>query len=125
MRAEMQEIIQPVTTMPVDIQGVEEVVAAPVEPMPSTALQQVQGVASLQPVVLVFGNQDDIKRARKRRAGRQRRTLPRLKNPVTIKDIPAELVSAVLSEAMLSQTEIVVPSLWEMSFSNDDETHVA
>ena len=121
MRAQMQEVIQPVTEMPVDIQGVEEVVAELVEPMPSTALQQ----ASLQPVVLVFGNEEDIKRARKRRAGRQRRTFPRLKNPVTIKDIPAELVSAVLSEAMLSQTEIVVPSLWEMSFSNDDETHVA
>jgi len=122
----MQEIRQPVAEMPAEPQGVEETAQAPepVEPVASTVPQIPDAVAA-QPIVLVFGDEEAIKRARKRREGRQRRAFPRLKHPVTVKDIPAEPVSAAPSKTTQPETEIVVSSLWEMSFSNEDETHVA
>ena len=74
-----------------------------------------------QPVALVFGDEDDIRSARKQRGKRPRRTLPRLKNPTTVKDIPAEqLIPATTPvQSKATQPEIVVTSWWEMSIADD------
>jgi hypothetical protein len=123
---EREEITEPLPAMFVELQGREDVIQEElVEPSTSTVLQ-VQSASSPQPVILVFGNEEDIKRARKRRGGRQRRMFPRLKRPVLVKDIPAEPLSdAMTSEALPPEKEIIMTSLWEMSFVTDDETHVA
>ena len=81
--------------------------------------------SEMPPVVLVFGDEEAIQRARKRRGGHSHRRLPRLKNPATVKDIPAESATAASSEATQPETEIVISSLWEMACSDEDETHVA
>jgi hypothetical protein len=96
----------------------------PMEPETST-VPQVQNTVPVQPVVLVFGDEEAIQRARKRRGGRSHHRLPRLKNPITVKDIPAEPARVPSSEATQPETEIVISSLWEMACSDEDETHVA
>jgi hypothetical protein len=78
------------------------------------------------PLVLIFGDEEAIKRARKQRGTRSRRTIPRLKNPVTVKDIPAALIESESSKGKQPETEIVVTSLWEeLSFSESSDTSVA
>jgi hypothetical protein len=78
------------------------------------------------PLALIFGDEEAIKRARKQRGTRSRRTMPRLKNPVTVKDIPAALIESESSKGKQPETEIVVTSLWEdLSFSEGDDASVA
>src|SRR5260370_22416278 len=119
-----QEIRLPVVKMlPEAPQGVEEI-AQTSEPVTSTVPQISEGVAA-QSVVLVFCDEEAIQRARKRRGGHSHRKLPRLKNPVTVKDIPAEPTFVPSSKATQPETEIVISSLWEIACSDEDETHVA
>ena len=94
------------------------------KPVGST-VPQIACTAPVQPVILVFGDEEAIQRARKRRGGHSHRRLPRLKNPVTVKDIPAEPATTASSQATQPETEIVISSLWEMACSDEDETHVA
>src|SRR5260370_18458084 len=61
----------------------------PVQPVGST-VPQVAGTAPVQPVILVFVDEEPIQRARKRRGGHAPRRLPRTKNPVTVQENPAE-----------------------------------
>ncbi len=78
------------------------------------------------PAALVFGDEEDIRRARKQRGMRPRRMLPRLKNPVRVKHIPAALVESEQDNRKQSETEIVVSSLLEvLSFAGSDGTCVA
>ncbi len=57
---------------------------------------------------------------------RPRRMLPRLKNPVRVKHIPAALVESEQDNRKQSETEIVVSSLLEvLSFAGSDGTCVA
>jgi hypothetical protein len=67
--------------------------------------------AEAVPALLVFGDEEDIKRVRKQRGSRKRRTLPELKNPVTVKEIAAALPTNEPPQA--KQPEIVLYSLFE------------
>src|SRR5260370_8455091 len=122
-----QEIRLPIVEMlPEESQRATKTVVScqPVNPLAAT-VPQVADTAPVQPVILVFGDEEAIQRARKRRGGHSHRRLPRLKNPVTVKDIPAESPTAASSEATQPETEIVISSLWVMACSDEDETHVA
>ena len=100
--------------------SVPEVVAL-VAFVPQDSLPSVPALAEPQPAMLVFGDEDDIRQARRRRGTRPRRTLPRLKNPLIVKDIPAEQPTA----SSLPETEMMVASWWEMSFSDEENVDVA
>jgi hypothetical protein len=99
----------------------------PPEEQPVTpAVPSVPLVSELTTLALIFGDEEAIKRARKQRGARPRRTVPRLKNPVTVKDIPAALIERESSKGKQPETEIVVTSLWEeLSFSESNDTSVA
>ena len=93
------------------------------ETLPAQEVETPALVSDQAPVIakvaaqLVFGDEDDIRSARKQHGKRPRRTLPRLKNPTTVKDIPAEqLIPAnTPRQSKATQPEIVVVSWWEMS----------
>jgi hypothetical protein len=68
------------------------------------------------PALLIFGNEADIRLARLRQGKRPRRTLPKLKHPVMVKDIPAEEARLpVLALAELrDDATMELPSWWEV-----------
>jgi hypothetical protein len=94
----------------------------PVETLTEALVSDQASVATPVPAqTLVFGDEDDIRSARKQRGKRPRRTLPHLKNPTTVKDIPAEqLIPATTPvQSGATQPEIVVISWWEMSVTDE------
>lgn len=117
--------LPPSTGMEVQHVPNQEVSRSAVSQVPhETAFQHIPTSTSL-PVPprmpeLLFGDEEAIRLARKQRGKRPRRTLPRLKNPTIVKEIPAELPLPTSSRSRSVQSDtadIVVTSWWEMSFS--------
>ena len=68
-------------------------------------------------VTVTFGDEEDIKRVRKLRGSRPRRTRPKPKNPITVKNIPAFVESAALVGAQEEEPELILASIWDSAFS--------
>ncbi len=123
---EMPEGALPIAEVPAPVEVPVQEPAVPVASSSMTRLPSVPAPVATQPAALVFGDEEDIKHARKRRGARPRRTLPRLKNPTTVKDIPAEqLIPPIQPKATQPETEIVVASWWEMSFTDEERADLA
>ena len=66
-------------------------------------------------LVVVFGDAKAIVRVRRsRRFSLGRTATPRLKHPITVKDIPA-FVAAPLTLTPHTESEIILHSLWDMA----------
>jgi len=70
-----------------------------------------------QCVTVTFGDEEDIKRVRKLRGSRPRRTRPKPKNPITVKNIPAFVESAALVGAQEEEPELILASIWDSAFA--------
>src|SRR5438045_9723875 len=62
-------------------------------------------------VTVTFGDEEDIKRVRKLRGSRPRRTRPKPKNPITVKNIPAFVESAALVGEQEEEPELILASI--------------
>ena len=106
-----------------DQEGARRAAEAQNEPAPGAAhvaaspekVEPVQAMAAQAEtlVVVVFGSEEDIKRARARRGSRPRRTLPKPANPVVVKSIPA--VVEVPAEAGTQQDAPLLLSIWDLA----------
>jgi hypothetical protein len=118
------EVMPEAAIPPAPVEVKEDLPAEPVEtviPAPKPSHPVVSVPVPAQPAALVFGDEEDIRSARKQRGTRPRRTLPRLKNPTTVKDIPAEQLIPTNAKAKQPEpaAEVVVASWWEMSFAEE------
>ena len=89
-------------------------------PEPPTVLHPAVPAALPVPprVAILFGNEADIQRVRLPRKGRSRRPLPKLKQPVIVKDIPA--VEESTSAPAPVQDDLLFLSLWDTAGMPED-----
>jgi len=79
----------------------------------SDAPQIVQAPQATPRLVVVFGDEEDIVRVRRRRGVRPPRTLPKPTNPTTVKHIPAEGVAS--SQQTQPEPGMEMFSIWDMA----------
>jgi hypothetical protein len=115
---------EPGTRMDTHQEAAEAVSTEPAPPTTSGGGEQVAGapvVVSVpvrdRRVTVTFGDEEDIKRVRKLRGSRPRRSRPKPKNPITVKNIPAFVESAALVGAQEEEPELILASIWDSAFS--------
>lgn len=107
------EVLTPATIEPVAAKPAPQ----PVASTPTSAAKPSRKQATPTSPTLVFGDEEAIRLARMRRGSKPRRSLPRLKNPVNVKDIAA--IESTLPEHTTPGSEIVVVSWWETTLETD------